>query len=59
MSNAVKIVIGVILTIAALNNFRSAGGNPAELMGYLTATFLFLGIGLYLIYSGVSNKSGK
>ena len=53
--NDVKIIIGVIIIFGGLRNlldvFHSRNAYPA--IAYLFATFLILGIGSYLLYSGI------
>ena len=57
MWNIVKIVIGILLIVGALNNLRLADGrDTAQLLGYLTATALFFIIGVYLLYSAYKSS---
>ena len=55
---AVKIVLGVLLLMGGLNNltgvFRMA--NAREAAGYLVATFFFIGLGSWLLYSGIRKQ---
>lgn len=54
---AVKIIIGVLLVLGALNNLIGMGAmTKYEFVGYMMATMLFFIVGAFLLYSGLKPK---
>lgn len=54
---AIKIILGVLLTLGAVNNLLSIGRmSKYEVAGYMAVTLLFLFGGIFLLYSGLKPK---
>lgn len=57
----VKIVLGVLILLAGLRNVAGAFAmsNAREAAGYLIATFFFIIVGAWLLYSGIRHNRDK
>lgn len=57
----VKILLGVLFLLAGLQNAPGAFAmrNAREAAGYLIATFFFIIVGAWLLYSGIRHNKDK